>query len=90
MKKAAGSKTFFKYNDAYLLEIRVKPNPRAHNEALAKATLARYNLTRIELKTFSSGAQSLSIDNAILGSVPKPFYHGEEHRFSGLPKYEPL
>jgi len=35
--------------------------------------LARYNLTRVELKsfTFSSGAQSLSIENAVLGTIPK-------------------
>jgi hypothetical protein len=35
--------------------------------------LARYNLTRVELKSFifSKGAQSLSIDNAVLGNVPK-------------------
>jgi len=47
----------------------------AHNIALGKGTLARYNLTRIELKsfTFSSGAQSLSIDNAVLGTIPKRF-----------------
>jgi hypothetical protein len=40
---------------------------------LNKGILARYNLTRVELKsfTFSKGAQSLSIDNAILGTVPK-------------------
>jgi len=68
--------TFFKYIDAYLLVNRVKPNPRgllAHNETLAKGALAQYNLTRVELKTFtfSSGAQSLSIENAVLGPGPK-------------------
>jgi len=76
MNKDAESKTVFKYIDAYLLVNRVKPNPKvllAHNEILAKGALARYNLTRVELKTFtfSSGAQSLSIDNAVLGPVPK-------------------
>ena len=76
MNKDAESKTFFKYIDAYLLVNRVKPNPTillAHNETLAKGALARNNLTRVELKTltFSSGAQSLSIDNAMFGPVPK-------------------
>jgi hypothetical protein len=35
--------------------------------------LARYNMTRFELKTFtfSGGAQSLTTDNAVLGNVPK-------------------
>jgi len=76
MNKDAQSKTFFKYIDASLLVNRVKPNTKvlfAHNETLAKGALARYNLTRVELKTFtfSSGAQSLSIDNAVLGPIPK-------------------
>ena len=36
-------------------------------------TFARYNMTRVELKTFtfSTGSKSLSIDNAVLGHVPK-------------------
>lgn len=35
--------------------------------------MARYYLTRVELKTFtfSAGSQSLSIDNAVLGRLPK-------------------
>ena len=43
---------------------------------LAKGVLARYNLTRVELKTFtfSSGAQSLSIDNAVFGPVLKRLF----------------
>jgi len=47
--------------------------PLAHNATLAKGPLARYNLTSVELKTFtfSSGAESLSIDKAVLGLVPK-------------------
>ena len=45
----------------------------AHNIALGKSAHASYNLTRVELKsfTFSSGAQSLSIDNAVLERIPK-------------------
>ena len=57
---------------------RVRPCPAllcAHNTTLARGALARYNLTRVELKTytFSSGSQSLSIDNAVLGPLPKRF-----------------
>ena len=45
----------------------------AHKAVLDKGGVARYNMTRVELKsfTFSSGSQSLSIDNAVLGPVPK-------------------
>ena len=76
MNKDAESKSFFKFIDAYLFVNRVKPKTRvllAHNETLAKGALARYNPTRVELKTFkfSSGAQFLSIDNTVLGPVPK-------------------
>jgi hypothetical protein len=40
---------------------------------LSQGVLARYNITRVELKTFtfSSGSQSLSIDNAVIGPLPK-------------------
>ena len=76
MNKDADSKTVFKFLDAWLLVIRVKPVPTiplAHNATLGKRPLARYNLPAIELKifTFASGAQSLSIDNGVLGPVPK-------------------
>jgi len=76
MNKDAEKKMFFKFLDARLLVNRVRPSPSlllAHNIALGKGALARYNLTRVELKsfTFSSGAQSLSIDNAVLGTIPK-------------------
>ena len=71
----ADSKTVFKLLDAWLLVKRVKTDPTiplAQNATLAKGPLARYNLTSVELKTFtfSSGAQSLSIDIAVLGPVP--------------------
>ena len=47
--------------------------PFAHNSTVAKDALARCNLTRLELKTSTSsdGEQSLSIDNAVLGPIPK-------------------
>jgi len=45
----------------------------AHNIALGKGALSRYNLTRVEMNsfTFSCGLQSLSIDNAVLRTIPK-------------------
>ena len=54
----------------------VRPNPAyllAHNTALQAGAIARYNMTSVELKafTFAKGLQSLSIDNAILGPIPK-------------------
>ena len=71
MNKDADSKTVFKFLDACLLVNRVKTDPTiplAQNATVAKDPLARYNLTKVEIKTFtfSSGAQSLSIGNAVL------------------------
>jgi hypothetical protein len=76
MNKDAKSTTTFKFLDAQLLVRRVKANPAilsAHNTAMSQGCLARYNITRVELKTstFSSGSQSLSIDNAVIGTIPK-------------------
>jgi hypothetical protein len=76
MDKDADSKTVFQFLDAQLWVRRVRPNPAiplAHKAVLSKGGVARYNMTRFELKsfTFSSGSQSLSIDNAVLGPVPK-------------------
>ena len=72
----AASPAVFKILDAQLLVKRVRPNPAyliAHNTALQAGAIARYNMTRVELKTFTfaKGLQSLSIDNAILGPIPK-------------------
>jgi hypothetical protein len=71
MKKDTQSTTQFKFLDAKLYVKRIRANPAillAHNETLNKGILARYKITRVELKTFtfSGGAQSLTIDN-----VPK-------------------
>ena len=76
MNKDKDSKVIFKILDAFLLLRRIRPNPHiptAHNETLSRGLLARYNFSRVELKTFtfSSGQQSLSIDNAELGPIPK-------------------
>jgi hypothetical protein len=72
MNKSADTKTTFKFADAYLLVRRVQPNPailEAHEKALEKGALAWYNMTRVDLKTFtfSAGSKSRSIDNAVLG-----------------------
>jgi len=76
MNQDAETKTVFKFLDAQLLVNRVRSSPShllAHNIALAKGAFERYNLARVEPKsfTFSSGDQSLSIDNAVLGTIPK-------------------
>jgi len=54
----------------------VQPNPlilSAHETAQEKWALARYNMTRDDLKTFTFSAESKSrsIDNAVLGPLPK-------------------
>jgi len=76
MNKSADTKTTFKFLDAYLLVRRVQPNPailEAQEMALEKVALARYNMTRVDLKafTFSAWSKSRSIDNAVLGPLPK-------------------
>jgi len=45
----------------------------AYTATLNTVALALYNMTRVELKTFtfSAGSKSLSVDNAVLGHVPK-------------------
>ena len=75
MKTAADCKTIFKFLDANLLVRRIRATPKiplAH-EATLKTNLARSNLTRVELKTFtfSAGPQSLSINQAVMGRIPK-------------------
>jgi len=76
MNKDADSNTTFKFLNASLLVDPIKPYPTIqlpHNAILAKGPLARYNFTSVELKTFTfrGGAQSLSMDHAVLGHVPK-------------------
>jgi hypothetical protein len=75
MNPEADTKTVFKFLDAKRFVKRFKANPHinlAHEETL-KTDLARYNMTRVEFKTFtfSSGPQSLSIDQAVTGRLPK-------------------
>ena len=76
MNKDPESKVVFKFLDAQLLVNLVRSSPSilvAHEKALSHNVVARYNVMRVELKTFtfSGGAQSLSIDNAVLGLLPK-------------------
>jgi hypothetical protein len=57
----------------FVRRIRANPQiPLAHEETL-KTDLARYNMTRVELKTFtfSAGPQSLPINQAIMGRIPQ-------------------
>ena len=70
------TKATFKFLDAELIVRRIRPSPKisvAHTEALSKGCIARYNLTRVELKTFTfaAGPQAISINNAVLGMLPK-------------------
>jgi hypothetical protein len=76
MNKCADTKTTFKFLDAYLIVRCVQPNHvilSAEETALEKGGLARYNMTRDDIKifTFSAGSKSRSIDNAVLGPLPK-------------------
>jgi hypothetical protein len=69
-------KVYFKFQQALLYVKRIRASPSilaSHTEALHKGYPARYNFTRVELKTFTfgSGSKSLSIDNAVLGVLPK-------------------
>jgi hypothetical protein len=76
MAKDADSKVSFKFLNAQLLFKCVKPNPAylvAQNKTLHPGVLAKYNLSRVEVNTFlfASGSQSMSVDNAVLGTLPK-------------------
>jgi hypothetical protein len=75
MNATADSKTTYKFLDAKLFVKRIRPHPdllSAHNDTL-KDGVARYNLTRVELTTFTfaPGSNSLSIDNLVFGNIPK-------------------
>jgi hypothetical protein len=76
MNATADSKTTFKFLDAKLFVKRIRPHPdllSAHNDTLTDGAIARYNLTRVELKsfTFAPGSNSLSINNLVLGPITK-------------------
>ena len=72
---ANGDKFKLKISEANLLVRRVKISPGillAHAKALAKTT-AKYPLTRVEVKamTIHSGVHGETLDNVILGQLPK-------------------
>jgi len=72
----ADTKATFKFQEVLLYVKRIRPASSilaSHNEALLAGYPARYNFTRVELKTFifSGGSQSLTINNAVLGVLPK-------------------
>jgi len=74
MNANADTKATFKFLGAELIVRLIRPTPTisvAHNEALSKGFLARYNFTRVELKTFTfaGGTQVLSTNNAVLGML---------------------
>jgi len=76
-KKSVESETVFKFLDAQLLVRSLRPNSAillAHNSTLSKGSLARYILTRVEVKTFtfSTGLKFSSIVNTVLDPIPKP------------------
>ena len=73
MNKDAESKPVLQFLDAQPWVKRIRPNPTiplAHKAVLSKVGVSRYSMTRVELR-FSSGSQSLSIDNAVLRPIPK-------------------
>jgi hypothetical protein len=75
MSAKADTEAVFRFLDATLHVRHVKPSPTiqlAHTRALEKVN-ARYDMTRVALKTFTFGAgiKSVSIDNAVLGTLPK-------------------
>ena len=76
INKTADSKPTFKFLDAYLMVRRVQPihlNLSAHERALSEGPLTRYNITRVDLKTFTFSAvsKSGSTDNEVLGPLTK-------------------
>jgi hypothetical protein len=75
----------FKFLDATLHVRHVKPLPTiqlAHAKSLERVN-ARYDMTGVALKTFTFGAgsKSVSIDNVVLGILPKtPAFHDASKR----------
>ncbi|XP_071579508.1 uncharacterized protein F54H12.2-like [Temnothorax nylanderi] len=94
MKNTSTSK--IRILDASLLVRRAKISPGvllAHARMLSKTT-AKYPLTRVEVKTFTihAGLVGESIDNVILGQLPKRIIVGfvDNRAFNGDRKLNPL
>jgi len=71
MNKTADSKVTFKFLHVKLFVKRIRVDPQifsAQNTILKEGGIARYNLTRVENKTFAfpAGLISLTVDNAVL------------------------
>jgi hypothetical protein len=82
MSTKGDSTTKFQFHEAYLLVNRIRPNSSyliEHNTTPSKGDIAGYNLTSVELKsfTFSPGPKSLSIDNAVLGQQLKRLLYND-------------
>lgn len=61
MNKTSDAKTTFNFLDAKLIVKRIRANPAfllAQNSALSKGGITRYNLTKVELKTFTFPSRS--------------------------------
>ena len=76
LSNKADSKVTFIFKEARLIYKRIRSNTAilaAHNETLIKGFPAKYNITRVERRTFTffSGSRTLSIANAVLGALPK-------------------
>ena len=76
LSNRADAKASFKFLEDLVYVKRIRPAPSSlasHNEALLAGYPARYNFTSVELKTFtfSGGSQCLTINNAVLGLLPK-------------------
>jgi hypothetical protein len=89
-------KVKFQFLDASLYVRKIKPSPNillAHSKALTK-TNARYDVTRVDVRsfTFGPGQRTLSIDNAVLGPLPKRllFAMTGNTNFSGTPDTNPF
>jgi hypothetical protein len=61
MNKDKDSKVIFKFLDAQLLVRRIEPNYAylvAHTKALLAGAVAKYNMTRVEVNSFTFGSGS--------------------------------
>ena len=70
------TKATFKFLDAELIVRRIRSGPKisvVHTKSPSKGCLALYNVTRVELKTFTFACdpQAISINNVVLGILPK-------------------
>lgn len=86
----------YKITEATLFVRRVKISPGiliAHANSLSKTT-AKYPITRVEVKNFvlHSGIQAESMDNVILGQLPKRIILGlvSNHAFNGSRTLNPF